>query len=1148
MKNFYIAILLGFFQLGFSQLSNFNLQVTATNETCSGNGTLSFSVSNTTVGASIVYNVFLLPNTTTPIAITANSTLTGLNAGNYQVIATQSLGADTNSQQQNITISNEIENLTFTISHQKVKCGNDGVLTANVITGTAVSYELLTGPVTMPVQASNVFSNLPIGNYSIRVFDICGNAVVNSFTLIQNYTPILINSVAETDLTCNTIKLKANTNYINGNIAYPLNVEFIVYPPNNATPLVYTQTLLSPIFQGIEQVVPRYDGNYFYDVKIIDACGSITVKNNNLINKNFSFAVFNLHGCSPKINISTTNAVYPYTIEFLISPAGYNPTALNPGFPGPYFTPETELDVVLGNYSIKLTDACGKTHTVNFQVNAFETPVLGFVSSNGCGEVSFSINPIYEVTIQSVTLVSAPATYTGVLPEDLSAFINSPGFVWTHSGFPAGNYVFHIVDSCGVLHIKNITVGTTGQSVSFNVINYPECELGFGSVYAFYGSTTISSLIILSAPNNFPFPLPHTVLPVSNTAFNLINVPQGSYTVQMTSACGNPQTNVFNVEGYVDTSTSLEIEQFCSSFNLKFIHQGNGYQLAYGLQKFNEVTGNWEHPVTGMQIVNNIINPNNFYVLNHNQWNINLTFLGKFRIIKAYRNFNLEACIRVIKEFEVLGQPKVLNHNVINCGSGLSVVELNAVGIGQLIYRITQKNNQPFVVNNGTNNVFSNLEPAIYNFQIEDTCGNILNHQIQINTSFPIQITPNLCENQLSNLSADTYPFLQYEWWKDGNPTNILSATSVLTFNPFISSTHSGLYHLRITHIGNPTSCLNSVMTYTISAQATPMAGLDSTINLCGLQNNSIDLNSYLSGTFDSSGIWEEITNSNSSLNNGVWDATTVNYGLYQFKYIVNGFCSSTDEAIITININEKPVVNPLPTVYSLCKNDNLEIDSGLNNSNYSYQWTGPNNFSSSNTVLQFTSIQDIANGQYTLIVSNNGCSSDTYNFTLDVTSLPEFYISETCENKVKTLTAIPVEGTFDATINFSWNGPNGFTSASNPVQIQSGNVGEYELTIEKNNCEISKKITIFSTVCEIPKGFSPNGDGLNEYFDLSGFDVETIKIYNRYGLEIYSKEGYLNEWYGQANNGNILPAATYFYALKLKSGEAKTGWVYLMR
>ena len=1148
LRKIYSALLIVFFQLSFSQLSNFNLQVTATNEACSGNGTLSFTVSNTTAGASIGYNVFLLPNVTTPIATTSNSTLTGLVAGNYQVVATQSLGPNTNSQQQNITILNQIQNLTFTISAQKVKCGNDGVLTAVVSTGNAVSYELLTGPVTMPAQISNTFSGLPVGNYSIRIFDSCGNAVVNSFTLTQGYSSPVVFFAEGTDITCNTVLIKASGNFSNLNSAYPLTVQIVVYPPNNATPIIYNQILTSYPTQGIQQITTRYDGSYYFDVKVTDNCGNSSEMNNNFINKNFSYSVFVLQGCTPKIKVSTENAILPYTIEFLTSPAAFNPVAVNPGFPGPYTTPEVSLNVIPGNYTIKLTDACGKTHTVNFQVTNDETPIFNAVSTDGCGGISFSIDEIYEVTMINVTLVSAPATYIGNLPQDLSIYLNTVDYYsWAYTGFPQGVYVFHILDSCGVLHIKTVTVGS-GQTLGMNIVNYPECQTGYGSVYIYYSTSSVSEVIITNAPSNFPFSLPYTVPVVGSMAFALIDVPEGNYSVQVTSVCGNIQTNNFVVESYIDSNTTFEIEQFCSSFNLKFTQQGNALTPSYALQKLNAVTGIWEHPVTGLQIINNQINSSNFYTISPNQWNINLNFLGKFRILEAFGTISFGTCVKPIQEFEVLGQPQVLNHNVINCGSGTSVIQLNAVGIGQLIYRITLKDNLPFLVNNGTNNVFVNLQPAIYNFQIEDSCGNILNHLIQINTSFPIQIIPSLCENQQSNLSADNYSFLQYEWWKDGAPSMILSSTSVLTFNPFISSNHSGIYYLKITHVGNPGSCLNGIISYSISTQVTPMAGSDNVVNFCGLQN-SVNLNSYLSGTFDTNGTWLEFTTSNSLPVNGIWNTSAVNYGVYKFKYVVNGFCSNTDEAIITININEKPVLNTLPTAYSVCKGENLQINPALSNTNLSYQWTGPNNFSSTNSVLQLNTIQSISNGLYSLVVGNNGCNSDPFNFAVEVVNLPEFNISETCENNIKTLTAIPINGSFDSTINFNWTGPSGFTSSLNPIQIQSGNTGNYILTIDKNSCEISKGLMVNSTACEIQKGISPNEDGLNDYFDLSGFDVKTIKIFNRYGLEVYSKEnGYKKEWNGQAYNGNYLPDAKYFYVIKFNSGLSKTGWVYLIR
>ena len=87
--------------------------------------------------------MFLLPNTTTPIAVTNNATLTGLNSGTYQVTATQTLGPDSGSQQQNITITNAIQNMAYTISGVRPICGNNGVLTVNVNWETQLLIKLL---------------------------------------------------------------------------------------------------------------------------------------------------------------------------------------------------------------------------------------------------------------------------------------------------------------------------------------------------------------------------------------------------------------------------------------------------------------------------------------------------------------------------------------------------------------------------------------------------------------------------------------------------------------------------------------------------------------------------------------------------------------------------------------------------------------------------------------------------------------------------------------------------------------------------------------------------------------------------------------------------------------------------------------------
>lgn len=83
---------------------------------------------------------------------------------------------------------------------------------------------------------------------------------------------------------------------------------------------------------------------------------------------------------------------------------------------------------------------------------------------------------------------------------------------------------------------------------------------------------------------------------------------------------------------------------------------------------------------------------------------------------------------------------------------------------------------------------------------------------------------------------------------------------------------------------------------------------------------------------------------------------------------------------------------------------------------------------------------------------------------------------------------------------------------------------------------------------CIVPKGLSPNGDGLNDGFDLEIFNVVELKIFNRYGMEVYQHgEGYTNQWIGQDKNNRELPSGTYYYMFKTLF-DTYVGYVYLMK
>jgi len=102
--------------------------------------------------------------------------------------------------------------------------------------------------------------------------------------------------------------------------------------------------------------------------------------------------------------------------------------------------------------------------------------------------------------------------------------------------------------------------------------------------------------------------------------------------------------------------------------------------------------------------------------------------------------------------------------------------------------------------------------------------------------------------------------------------------------------------------------------------------------------------------------------------------------------------------------------------------------------------------------------------------------------------------------------------------------------------------------TPEFNQCGYDTSFTIYNNDCEIPRGISPNGDGLNDQWDLIPFGISDLKIYNRFGQLVYSHgEGYTNQWNGTSNGGKILPSGTYMYAIQSRNGP-KTGWVEVIR
>ncbi|MGB1031294.1 MAG: HYR domain-containing protein, partial [Flavobacteriales bacterium] len=89
-----------------------------------------------------------------------------------------------------------------------------------------------------------------------------------------------------------------------------------------------------------------------------------------------------------------------------------------------------------------------------------------------------------------------------------------------------------------------------------------------------------------------------------------------------------------------------------------------------------------------------------------------------------------------------------------------------------------------------------------------------------------------------------------------------------------------------------------------------------------------------------------------------------------------------------------------------------------------------------------------------------------------------------------------------------------------------------------------------------IPEGYSPNGDGTNDTFEILGLEDypgNRLTVYNRWGHKVFEADNYQSDWEGRSQSaltlgGEYLPEGTYFYVLELGNVAIKPikGYVYL--
>lgn len=789
-----------------AQLANFNLQVTKTDETCLGNGSLIFNVSNTSPGATVLYKVFKLPEQVNPLAVLTENTLGSLSAGTYKVEAIQALGALSNSKEQQITIVNAIVPFSFTVAAANQNCSDGGDIIVNTATGTAATYEIISGPVTRPLQTSNVFAGLPSGTYNIRAFDICGVGKVRTFTLsvinsilnISNPTyPDAVNTICDSITVNNIITPSA------GNINYPITVQHTIDPLNiGGVPMTVNQVFYtgSPDALEVSAVLPRLmNQSYSYELLVTDNCNTVYEKTDNVVDPDLKVTLNTADApCADKyLLINTTKFTNSYTIEFIEAPDGFDTASFNANGGGPFTDTDVtygseENPVPFGTYVVQVTDICGRTITESIIIE-FVMPsptVRGF--NNGCfsefGRIRISMA---DSELVSATITGAPSSYNVQLPQDVTGNINNTGILALNN-MPLGIYTIVFTDDCGFEFEVEVEVPPFVEK-DFNIAALPACAEGFGGVRVRSGNGDLTSIYITQAPTSFGQSLPYDVSSTINEDgdFYMSDLPEGTYTFTATDICGIVKEQEVNVEGYNPDLATFEFTPNCGSFSVKVTDGSNGTEgVAYWLQKLDETDNTWGHPGNNNVYTEGAVPTTATGIrLNNNSKRNNLNYTGKFRVVKKFETFTTGSsentiCLSILGEFTYTDVLAITSAYTLACIGEPNDVYLEVSGF-PTSYRITRKDGEPFSINNGTDNVFTDLEPAEYRFRVEDACGNI------VVRDFNVQSLPSIADAlqpQDMILCTDAGTVQNHQFHLTDQNTEILG--------PLFSSMYTLTYHL----------------------------------------------------------------------------------------------------------------------------------------------------------------------------------------------------------------------------------------------------------------------------------------------------------------------------------------------------------------
>ena len=294
--------------------------------------------------------------------------------------------------------------------------------------------------------------------------------------------------------------------------------------------------------------------------------------------------------------------------------------------------------------------------------------------------------------------------------------------------------------------------------------------------------------------------------------------------------------------------------------------------------------------------------------------------------------------------------------------------------------------------------------------------------------------------------------------------------------------------------------------TFVVTIEPVNNAGTDSDVTLCPNQG-SFDLYNGLGGGPDQGGLWiGPSATSNDYL--GTIDPGFVNEGTYLYVSSGSGNCPN-DTSEVNLSIVTLEEVN-LGNDTALCENQTLELS--VNIAGASYLWNTGSNASS-------ISVNENGNYELTITTSDNCVLQDN----IDVSFIPLPHVDLPNDTIICKESILELNPDLENVTNIMWH--DGSEDEDYLVRWD-----EFISVDVSNQCGTdADSIMVKTRFCDcfvfIPNSFTPDGDGVNDYFypkvDCEFLESYQMSIFNRWGELIWETTDIEEIWNGDDKSLN---------------------------